>query len=84
MSPSPDPQPPPFTPRHQVAIPSLPIAHIKSLMMETEMVLETSVSFINLTRLIALEDFIELVCCLRSVKGFPLRRNKCPLQRDNI
>jgi hypothetical protein len=36
---------------------------ITSLMMKTEMVLETSVSFIRLTRLIAREDFIE--CCRR-------------------
>jgi hypothetical protein len=35
--------------------------HITSLMMRTEMVLETSVSFIHLTRLIAREDFIEQV-----------------------
>jgi hypothetical protein len=33
--------------------------HITSLMMKTETVLETSASFIHLTRLIAREDFIE-------------------------
>jgi hypothetical protein len=33
--------------------------HITSLIMQTEMVLESSVSFIHLTRLIAREDFIE-------------------------
>jgi hypothetical protein len=32
---------------------------VTSLMMKTETVLETSVSFINLMRLIAREDFIE-------------------------
>jgi hypothetical protein len=36
-----------------------PRYHIISLMMRTEMVLETSVSFIHLTRLITREDFIE-------------------------
>jgi hypothetical protein len=34
----------------------------KSLMMKTETVLETSVSFIHLTRLFAREDFIDLPC----------------------
>jgi hypothetical protein len=33
--------------------------HITSLMMRTEMVLETSVSFIHLTRLMPREDFVE-------------------------
>jgi hypothetical protein len=42
--------------------------HITSLMMSTEMVLETSVSFIHLMRLIVREDFIES-CRRESVRS---------------